>query len=252
MPFETRPRLPLCRPSVAVAALLATALAGCASNQVPGEPYDPFEPANRNVYQFNERLDEYALEPAARGWRRVTPASMRRGVGNFFDNLAYPGVVLNELLQGKVENATRGSIRFVINSTLGVAGFFDPATRMGLENRHEDFGQTLGVWGADSGAYVVLPLLGPSNVRDTTRYPVEYYTNVLTMASVGLATGGALVALNVVNSRARLDSAVRFRDEAALEPYSFTRSSYEQYRFNQIHDGNPPQTSDPFEEFFDE
>lgn len=231
---------------------LAVGLAGCASNQVPGEAYDPLEPANRKVYAFNEGLDEYALEPAARGWKRVTPAPVRRGVGNFFDNLAYPGVVLNELLQGKVENATRGSIRFMVNSTLGLAGLFDPASRMGLENRYEDFGQTLGVWGADSGAYLVLPLLGPSNARDSTRYPVEYATNVLTMASVGLATGGALMALNVVNSRARLDSAVRFRDEAALEPYSFTRSSYEQYRYDRIHDGNPPQTEDPFDEFFDD
>jgi phospholipid-binding lipoprotein MlaA len=229
----------------------ALLLPGCAATQEPGVAYDPFEDVNRGVYAFNESLDEYVLEPAARGWKRITPAELRLGFSNFFDNLAYPGVVLNDLLQGKFEHATRGSIRFVINSTLGVAGFFDPASRMGLENRNEDFGQTLGVWGAEPGAYLTLPLLGPSSVRDVNRYPVEYFTNMLTLATVGAATGGALLAINVVNTRAQLEGADRLREEAALDPYAFTRSAYMQYRRNQVYDGNPPATQDPFEEFFE-
>ncbi len=236
---------------MSLALTAALLLPGCAATREPGVAYDPFEETNRNLYAFNESLDEYVIAPVARGWTRITPAELRLGFSNFFDNLAYPGVVLNDLLQGKFEHATRGTIRFAINSTLGLAGFLDPATQMGLENRSEDFGQTLGVWGTDPGAYLMLPLLGPSNVRDVNRYPVEYFTNVLTLAAVGWATGGTLVAVNIINTRARLEGTARLRDEAALDPYAFTRSAYAQYRLNQIYDGSPP-TRDPFEEFFED
>lgn len=242
------------RAARAATALLAVALlAGCAS--APADPQatnDPLEDTNRTIYAFNETVDEYALAPAARAWTWATPAGFRRGVGNFFDNLSYPGTVLNNLLQGKGEAATRDTIRFVINSTLGLAGFLDPASDMGLEKHSEDFGQTLGVWGADAGPFLMLPLLGPSSGRDVTQYPVSWYTDVLTYAPVDAVTSGGLLVVNVVNTRAQLDRAVSIRDEAALDPYTFTRSSYRQMRLNRVYDGNPPQTEDPYGDFFND
>ncbi|MDZ7810965.1 MAG: VacJ family lipoprotein [Arhodomonas sp.] len=134
-------------------------------------------------------------------------------MGNFFDNLAYPGVILNDLLQGKVGYAADGTARLLVNTTLGVGGLMDPASRMGLAKRNEDFGQTLGYYGAGSGAYLMLPALGPSSARDVTRYPVEYYTDGMNyLALSGVATGG-LVALNIINtepsSRGRCGYAMR-------------------------------------------
>ncbi|WP_440997607.1 MlaA family lipoprotein [Arhodomonas sp. SL1] len=236
---------------------LGVGLGGCATTNggsVEAEEgeYDPLEPANRKVFDFNESLDEYVLAPAARGWVAVTNETVRTGVGNFFDNLAYPGVILNDLLQGKVGYAADGTARLLVNTTLGVGGLMDPASRMGLAKRNEDFGQTLGHYGAGSGAYLMLPALGPSSARDVTRYPVEYYTGGMNyLALSGVATGG-LVALNLVNTRARLEGTVRLRNEAALDPYAFTRSSYLQYRRNLIYDGDPPEEEDPYGDFFDD
>lgn len=235
--------------------LLLALLAGCASpgGQSASGPSDPLEGVNRGVYGFNETLDEYALEPAARGWTRITTPGVRRSVGNFFNNLAAPGVVLNNLLQGKFRDASATTARFMVNSTVGVLGLFDPAGRhLGIEAREEDFGQTLGVWGAENRPYLVLPLLGPSSGRDVTRYPVGYYTNVLTYVVLDTATMGAFTALNIVNTRAQMDRAARLRDESAIDPYLFTRSAYLQYREQQVHDGNPPEDEDPYGDFFDD
>jgi len=240
------------RSSLTVCLLGGLLLAGCASQPTEGPAYDPLEDANRTVYGFNETVDTYALAPTARGWTAITTPEMRRGVGNFFSNLSYPGVAINNLLQGKPELATRDTIRFMVNSTLGIGGLFDPATAMGLKKHNEDLGQTLAVWGVDSGPFLMLPLLGPSNVRDTSQYPASAYTDVLYYVSWdALATGGLSV-LNVVNTRAQLDRAVAIRDQAALDPYAFTRSSYRQLRRNRIHDGNPPKEEDPYGDFFNE
>lgn len=236
--------------------LLLALLGGCATTSGGDSadgPGDPLEGVNRGVYSFNETLDDYALAPAARGWTRITTPGVRRSVGNFFDNLAAPGTILNNLLQGKVRDASATTARFMVNSTVGVLGFFDPAERyLGLEAREEDFGQTLGVWGADNEPYLVVPLFGPSSGRDVTRYPVGYYTNVLTYIVLDTATMGALTALNVVNTRAQMEGAARLRDEAAIDPYAFTRSAYLQYRERQVYDGNPPEDDDPYGEFFDD
>lgn len=230
--------------------VITVMLAACASNPTPGEAYDPFEGANRKVYAFNEEFDTYVLSPAARGWTAITPAVVRRGVGNFFDNLAYPGTIINDALQGKGTAMTQDTVRFLINSTLGFAGFYDAASKMGLPAHDEDLGQTFGVWGASSGAFLMLPVLGPSNVRDLPSWPAAWYTNVLTYTSITTATTGGLTALNLVNKRAQLEKAVRIRQEAALDPYAFTRSSYEQLRLNKIYDGNPPRSEDPYADFF--
>lgn len=259
------------------AALLLSLIAGCAStsgsndsagalgNDSPeseaktdngataGAVYDPIEGLNRRVFKFNEALDGVLLKPAAAAWTFVTPPQARRSVGNFFDNLAAPGQVLNNALQGKGGAAATDVGRFVVNSTVGIVGLFDVASRMGLETRPEDFGQTLGVWGGDSGAYLMLPLLGPSSTRDVTQYPVAWYTDILTHVSLDTAARGSLLALEVVNTRARLGRALSVRDEAALDPYAFTRSSYQQQRRNRIHDGSPPTgDDDPYGDFFNE
>lgn len=236
------------------AALLAALLAtGCAASpEGPAQAWDPLEGANRNVYAFNETVDEYVLAPAARGWVAVTTPGVRNRVGNFFDNLAQPGVVVNDLLQGNLAHALRGSWRFVFNTTIGIGGLFDPASNIGAPPRNEDFGQTLGAWGAEPGAFLMLPVLGPSSARDVTRYPVDYYTNVLTYIALNTATAGGLLAVQIVNTRAQLDRAVKIREQAALDPYAFTRSSYSQYRYKQVWNGDPPQTDDPFDSFFEE
>ncbi|UEX78299.1 MlaA family lipoprotein [Spiribacter halobius] len=235
--------------------LLLALLTGCASTggEPSTGPSDPLEGVNRGVYGFNEVLDDYALAPAARGWTRITTPGVRDSVGNFFDNLAAPGVVLNNLLQGKFRDASATTARFLVNSTVGVLGLFDPADRyLGIAAREEDFGQTLGVWGVENRPYLVVPLFGPSSGRDVTRYPVGYYTNVLTYVALDTVTMGAFTAVNVINTRAQLDRAARLRDESAIDPYAFTRSAYLQYREQQVYDGNPPQDEDPYGDFFDE
>ena len=163
---------------------------------------------------------------------------MRQSVTNFFENLGTPNDVVNSLLQGKVGDALSGTGRFVVNSTLGIAGLFDPATSMGMEALDEDFGQTLGVWGADEGAYLVIPLRGPNFVRDIWALPVAYFTNPLTYLDLGLVSV-PLTVLDAVDSRARLATAIKISNEA-LDPYVFRREGYRQRRVDLIYDGNPP------------
>ncbi len=243
--------MPLTR--LLLALMAATLLAGCASNGGSASADDPIEGFNRGVYAFNDGLDTYALEPASRGWTAITTPDVRNSVDNFFDNLESPGYILNNILQGKPVDAGRETVRFVLNSTVGLLGFFDPAAAwLGIEGRAEDFGQTLGVWGAEDGPYLVVPLFGPSGARDVTQYPVAYYTNVLTYVALDTLTFGTLTAVNVVNARAQMDDAARFRDDAAIDPYVFTRSAYRQYRQNAVFDGNPPLDDDPYSDFFEE
>jgi len=236
-----------------MALLLAVLLTGCSTTTDPDTANDPAEGFNRGVYAFNEELDTYVLKPASEGWTRVTTSGMRRGVDNFFNNLQAPGYILNDALQGKGVGAGRQSVRFVVNTTIGLLGIFDPAEAwLGLEPRPEDFGQTLGVWGAESGPYLVLPLFGPSNGRDVTQYPVAYYTNVMTYVALDTLTMGSLTAVNIVNTRARAEGAARLRDESAVDPYVFTRSAYRQYREDQINDGNASLEDDAYSDFFEE
>jgi phospholipid-binding lipoprotein MlaA len=222
----------------AVAVLsLGLGLAGCASN--PADPNDPLEAKNRDVDAINNHLDRTILAPVVTVYIDAVPSGMRQGVSNFFDNLEEPNNMLNDLLQGKVGDAFTDAGRFVVNTTIGVGGLFDAATSMGMERNDEDFGQTLGVWGTDEGAYLVLPLHGPSSVRDVFQYPVAYVTHPFTYIDIGWV-GVPLTALSVLDTRARLDSAIRLRDASALDSYIFTREAYRQRRIDKIYDGNPP------------
>ena len=222
-----------CREIVIGAAMLAAS--GCATTTTgPVDPADPWEPANRVFYTFNDKLDRALLEPVANLYLKL-PQGLRDSIHNFFDNAAYPGTVLNQLLQGKFEPAMEGSARFVFNTTLGIGGLFDVATGFGLERADEDFGQTLAAWGMDEGSYIYYPLLGPSSVRDTPGIVVDVLTDALTyMASLPLTL------IQFVDQRASLAGAVELRDESAFDPYIFTREAYRQRRAYLVHDGNPP------------
>ena len=221
--------------TIAFAAAAVLASSGCASTAtLSGDPNDSWESANRTAYAFNDALDQAVLEPVAHLYLRL-PSGLRNSVHHFFDNAAYPGTVLNQLLQGKLEPAMEGSARFVFNTTLGIGGLFDVATRFGLEREEEDFGQTLTVWGMEAGNHIHWPVLGPSSVRDTPGIVVGVLTDVLTYVAAP-----AWVLLDLVDTRANLDPAVRIRDESALDPYVFTREAYRQRRTFLIHDGHPP------------
>jgi phospholipid-binding lipoprotein MlaA len=216
----------------------AVLVSGCATT-TPGEVNDPLEPLNRGVFTFNEKADELVLKPVAQGYRAVTPGFLRTGVSNFFSNLGEPVNAVNNLLQGKAAAAFSDVGRFAMNSVIGIFGLWDVATPAGIEKSNEDFGQTLGAWGVQGGPYLVLPLLGPSTVRDTVgRFadsplsPQRYIERV--------DVRNSLYVLNVVNVRSELLDASKVLDVAALDRYSFVRDAWLQRRQNQVYDGNPP------------
>lgn len=224
---------------VTLITLAAAIGSGCAVIPPEEEASDPLEPVNRAIYQFNDHFDRYLLKPTAQGYKKVVPGPARHSVNHFFDNLGEPLTVVNDVLQGKVRRGAQDSLRFVFNTTFGVVGLFDVASQMDLPRHDEDFGQTFATWGAGEGWYLVLPFLGPSNVRDTVGLfpdaaldPVAQHDEVRERNS--------LMALRVVDIRAQLLSASRVRDTAALDSYLFTREAYRQLRWNRIHDGNPP------------
>ena len=226
---------------VLIAGVIVIISAGCATTApISGDPSDPWEPTNRSFYAFNDAVDRALLEPAANLYLKL-PGGVRESVHNFLDNAAYPGTVLNQILQGKFEPAMEGTARFVFNTTLGIGGLFDVATGMGLKRQEEDFGQTLAVWGSGEGNYIHYPVLGPNSVRDTPGIVVGALTDVLTyVAALPLAL------LEIVDNRANLASAAKIRDESAFDPYVFTREAYRQRRTFLVYDGNPP--LDDFEE----
>lgn len=236
---------------LAVILLFFSLLSGCATNSTPLDPYDPYEEHNRETFELNQTLDRHLLSPVASGYAAITPRFVRRGVDNFFNNITYPKVILSDLLQGKAGHAAKGTGRFVVNTTIGVLGLWDPASHIGLPARNSDMGQTLAVWGANSGPYIEVVGLGPNYARELSDVPVSIATNPLTYLFTYHVTA-PLAALYYINKRAQLDKAVQIREQAALDPYLFTRSAYMQYRQNLIYEGNPPQEDLYDESFFDD
>ena len=222
-------------------------MAGCATTQQTERvaKIDPFESMNRAVFTFNENADEYVIKPVAEAYQFVLPDFVRTGVTNFFSNIGDVFVAVNNLLQGKPGNAANDIGRFLVNSTIGILGLFDVATDAGLEKNKEDFGQTLGVWGVPSGPYVVLPLFGPSSVRDTAGLALDIKTDfILNSNQLNHDQKVGSTVLRVVNQRANLLDASQLLEDAAFDKYSFLRDSYLQRRHNQVHDGNPPLSAD--------
>ncbi len=225
---------------LAVPFLAAALLAGCATTG--GNP-DPWEGMNRKTFAFNEKLDTAVLKPVATTYKKVVPEFAREGVNNFFDNLEDIGTSLNNVLQGKPGQGLSDAGRFLVNSTLGVFGLWDVATPMGLEKHYEDFGQTLGVWGVQSGPYLVLPLLGPSTARVAPAKivaPSWYYSNYVDPQSVSWG----LWTVDKARTRANLLGAESVVEQAALDKYTFIRDAWMQRRQSQVYDGHPPRPKD--------
>jgi phospholipid-binding lipoprotein MlaA len=190
---------------------------------------DPLQPFNRKVFWFNDHLDMYVLEPVAKGWDYVLPRRVETSISNFFWNLHFPIDTVNAVLQGKFKEAGSDVGRFLVNTTVGVAGFFDPATSLGLELHWKDFGQTLGVWGVCPGPYLVLPILGPSDVRDGGGLIVDGATSITPFFVNGYILLGART-VELVNIRAQYLDTIRKAKEAAFDYYTFVRNAYLQRR----------------------
>ena len=227
----------------AVFAFLSFAAVASGSAAEPAAPagdadptvHDPWERANRGIFSFNEGLDRWFLEPVATGWDFVMPDPVQSSVKQFFRNLGFPVVFVNDLLQGKPVAAAQDVGRFLLNSTAGVAGLFDPATEVGLPSNDEDFGQTLGVWGVPSGPYLVLPLLGPSNPRDTGGLAVDSATLVYPFF-LPWFVNFASTSINLVNRRSLLLETIREERKSAFDFYVAVRNAYVQRRANQVSD----------------
>ena len=216
----------------------ATAATDITSQQTIAGKIDPYEGFNRKMFIFNDGVDNYVAEPISNAYKWITPQFMQTGVFNFFNNLKNVNVVINDMLQAKFEQSAEDTGRFAINSTVGLGGLFDIAKHVGLEQNEEDFDQTLAVWGVPQGSYLVLPILGPSTARgipgavfDTAANPASYI-------------GMPVQLVSMLNARASAEGALKFIDEAALDPYVFTRESFLQWRNNLATDGKSEASSD--------
>jgi phospholipid-binding lipoprotein MlaA len=220
--------------------IAAAALFGAAAVSAQEPANDPLEPVNRAIFSFNDAVDRAVLAPVARGYQRVVPELVRQGVSNFFGNFGDGWSAINNLLQGKGEAAATMTMRVATNTLFGIGGIFDVASEAGMERRSEDFGQTLGWWGMPPGPYVVWPLLGPSNVRDSLGKPLDMAWSP--SAAVNDSTVGvSLSMLNLVDTRAGLLSATNVVEGIALDKYSFIRDAYVARRRNLVYDGDPPE-----------
>lgn len=221
------------------ALLITLALSGCASGP-QADPRDPLEPFNRGVYQFNDSVDRAVLKPVATAYRDAVPSLVRRGVNNFFGNLEDAWSFVNNTLQLKGQAAGDSFFRFGVNTFLGLGGVLDVASEMGIEKHTKDFGHTLGYWGIKSGPYLVLPLLGPSSVRDAVGRMVDAQGDILAGIE-DVPTRNTLTVTRLVDTRANLLQATAMLDQVALDKYTFTRDAYLQRRRSSIYDGNPPE-----------
>jgi phospholipid-binding lipoprotein MlaA len=232
---------------LALSLLLAVAvgLGGCATGP-DADPRDPLEPFNRGVFQFNDDLDQAFIQPLAKGYNAIMPGPLNQGVTNFFNNLRDVDSAVNNLLQLKIGRAFSDLGRVAVNTTVGILGFVDVASNLNLPSYKEDFGQTLGVWGFETGPYLVLPFFGPSSGRDGVGVVVDWFIDPLYLIDDdGLKWG--LRGLRLVDTRADLLNASRVFSQAALDPYSFIRDAYLQRRRSQVFDGNPPEEEPVFE-----
>ncbi|MFV1992284.1 MAG: VacJ family lipoprotein [Acidiferrobacterales bacterium] len=205
---------------------------------------DPWEGFNRAMYSFNDGLDEFVLKPTAKGYEYIMPHYISTGVTNFFSNLNEITVLVNNFLQGKIINGASDTARLLINSTLGLLGIIDVASYMHLEKHDEDFGQTLAVWGIGDGPFVVWPIIGARNMRDTVGWTGDWVTNPYTYVQP-ISINWSLAIADIIDDRALLLGAKDILTEASSgDPYIFMREAYKQQRLFKIYDGNPPVVED--------
>lgn len=219
-----------------------------AANDSEANEKDPYEGFNRAMFSFNDKVDSYVAEPITTAYKWITPNFVQTGISNFFNNTKTVNVVLNDVLQGKMTQSAQDTGRFLVNTTVGVGGLFDVAKHIGLEQHDEDFDQTLAVWGVPKGAYLVLPIVGPSTTRGIPGSVVDTAANPVTYV------GMPVQVLSMLNARANAEGALKFIDEAALDPYVFTRESFLQWRDFMSSDGKSKAaaSADDFEDELDE
>ena len=221
---------------------LTSTLGGCAT--LPSgkpDPSDRFERANRSVYSFNRALDHAVLRPVARTYVKITPGPVRRSISNFLTNLDYPVTIVNDILQGKIHDGLSDIGRFGVNTVVGIGGLFDPASHWGMDKHNEDFGLTLARWGLKSGPYLMLPILGPSTVRDAPgRVADRFFTPTAYANNTGVEVG-AFVAKGVTTRADVLDMDSMI--DSAFDPYAFVRNAWLQRREYQIHNGKVPENN---------
>jgi len=222
------------RPALLIAALLLSACA--TTQQTAPSPRDPFERMNRRVYHFNDAMDRAFLKPAAKGYRAAVPSVARKGISNALSNLGYTTTLVNDLLQLKLKQTVEDITRLLFNTTVGLAGLWDPATKMGIPRNDEDFGQTLGHWGVPPGPYVMLPFFGPSTVRDTPGVAVDLFTDGSHFIKDD-ETRYSLLGVEVIDHRVALlplDETLA----GTYDPYAFIRNAYLQRRDFLVKDGD--------------
>jgi phospholipid-binding lipoprotein MlaA len=224
---------------------LCVLVSGCASLPAGSSrvAHDPLEPMNRAIFAVNDTIDAALIKPVARVYVENVHEGIREVFSNMFGNVADVWTAVNQLLQGKPVEALGDLSRFVINSTLGFFGVADVATSFGFEKHREDFGQTLGVWGLGSGPYLVLPFFGPSSLRDSAAFPLDFSTDPVPKIS-DIAIRNSSSAVRLIDTRAKLLPAEKLIEGGALDKYSFIRDGYLQRRRNLVYDGNPPEPKD--------
>ena len=228
---------------LALGVILLLMLEACATNVSHPDPADPWEGMNRDIFSFNDQVDKFVLKPVAKGYQWITPEIVNVGISNFFSNLKDIGVSVNDFLQAKPKQGGMDAARFLVNSTIGIAGFLDVATLIDLPKHEEDFAQTLAVWGVPRGPYLVIPILGPGSIRgvggyvgDAALHPLSYTAFFGSSAlSWGLSVG--LRSVEVIDVRADFLGAEAVASEAAVDRYIFFRSAYMQRRDYLINDG---------------
>ena len=226
---------------------LTLTLGGCAT--LPSgkpDPSDRFERVNRSVYSFNRAIDHAVLRPVARTYVKVTPSPVRRSISNFLTNLDYPVTIVNDFLQGKIHDGLSDVGRFGVNTVVGIGGLFDPASHWGLEKHDEDFGLTLANWGVRSGPYLMLPILGPSSVRDAPGRLVDRFATPTTYVNNTGVQVGYFVVKGVSTRAGLLDTDPVI--DSAYDPYGFLRNAWLQRREYMVHGGNAPEAVLPEED----
>ena len=218
-------------------------VSGCSyQNELVNDAMDPLESSNRSIYAFNENLDETILEPAADGYDYITPNFLQKGFNNFFDNINYPITIINQLLQGNIEKSLQDTLRFTVNSTIGVLGLFDPASSIGLSEHDEDFGQTLAVWGVKEGPYLMLPFFGPKTLRSLAGDLTDVLFNpLLNIDDTNLKIKTNLI--SILQDRSDLSTLEEELDNS-FDPYQYIKDSYLQNRNYKISNGNIAEEDD--------